>query len=134
EDDLVFVIGHPGTTNRLETLAKLEHRRDVSLPYTLARLRASEAALTQYGERGPEEARRVANDLHRVANSRKAFAGQYQGLLDPAILRMKFATEYRLLNGGLFDPNVNPHSPPSLVDVFQRVAAIQKALTSFERE
>ena len=45
EGDLVFVTGHPGTTNRLETLAKLKHRRDVTLPYTLARLRTMEAAL-----------------------------------------------------------------------------------------
>ena len=28
-------------------------------------------------------------DLHRVANARKAFRGQYQGLLDPAIIRRK---------------------------------------------
>src|SRR5262249_48758524 len=45
EGDLVFVTGHPGTTNRLETLAKLKHRRDVSHPYTLARLRTLEALL-----------------------------------------------------------------------------------------
>ena len=31
----------------------------------------------------------AANDLHRVANARKAFTGQYQGLLDPAILAAK---------------------------------------------
>ena len=57
-----------------------------TLPYTLARLRAMEAALAQFSERGPEQARMAANDLHRAANSRKAFAGQHQGLLDPAIL------------------------------------------------
>ena len=28
ENDLVFVTGHPGTTQRLETLARLKHRRD----------------------------------------------------------------------------------------------------------
>src|SRR5262249_18169989 len=86
EGELVFVPGHPGTTNRLETLAKLKHRRDVTLPYTLARLRALEAALAQFSERGPEFASMAATDLHRAANSRKAFAGQYQGLLDPAVL------------------------------------------------
>ena len=39
ENDLVFVTGHPGTTNRLDTLVKLQHRRDVTLPYTLNLLR-----------------------------------------------------------------------------------------------
>src|SRR5205823_55860 len=87
--DLVFVTGHPGTTNRLETLAKLRHRRDVTLPYTLARVRALEAALAQYGERGPEEHRQAATDHHRVANARKAFSGQYQGLLDPKVMEQK---------------------------------------------
>src|SRR5205823_12809299 len=89
EGDLVFVTGHPGTTNRLETYAKLVHRRDVTLPYSLARLRAMEAALLQFSERGPEQARMAANDLHRVANARKALSGMYQGLLDPAVLRRK---------------------------------------------
>jgi hypothetical protein len=93
EGDLVFVTGHPGTTNRLETLEKLKHRRDITLPYTLARLRALEAALIQFGERGPEEKRLAGTDLHRVANARKAFSGQLQGLLDPAIMRQKSESE-----------------------------------------
>ena len=96
ENDLVFVTGHPGTTNRLETLAKLKHRRDVTLPYTLARLRTLEAALSQYGEQGPEKRRQAATDHHRVANARKAFSGQYQGLLDPKIMEQKKAQERQL--------------------------------------
>src|SRR5262249_4768630 len=54
DGDLVFVTGHPGTTNRLETIEKLRHRRDLTLPFALARLRAMEAALIQFGERAPE--------------------------------------------------------------------------------
>ncbi len=93
EDDLVFVTGHPGSTQRLETLAKLKHRRDVTLPYALARLRTLEAALSQYSEHGPEQRRQAATDLHSVANSRKAFSGQLQGLLDPTIIAQKQASE-----------------------------------------
>lgn len=96
ENDLVFVTGHPGTTNRLETLAKLKHRRDSTLPYTLARLRMMEAALTQFGDQGPEQRRQAGSDLHRVANARKAFSGQQQGLLDPAILKQKADAELKL--------------------------------------
>ncbi|CAN5320669.1 S46 family peptidase [soil metagenome] len=89
ENDLVFVTGHPGTTNRLETHAKLIHRRDVTLPYTLARLRMMEAALEQYSARGPEQHRQAATNIHSIANARKALSGQYQGLLDPKILAAK---------------------------------------------
>ena len=62
----------------------LRHRRDSTLPYFLTRLRYLEALLTQFSGRGPDEARMAAKDLHRAANCRKAFTGQYQGLLDPA--------------------------------------------------
>ena len=96
ENDLVFVTGHPGTTNRLETLAKLKHRRDSTLPYTLNRLRQMEAALTQFGDQGPEQRRQAGSDLHRVANARKAFSGQLQGLLDPAIIKQKEDAEVKL--------------------------------------
>src|SRR5207248_11323759 len=98
ENDLVFVTGHPGTTQRLETLAKLKHRRDSTLPYTLYRLRTLEAALLQYGEQSPEKKRQAATDLHSVANARKAFSGQLQGLLDPKILQQKKADERGLLD------------------------------------
>jgi hypothetical protein len=96
EGDLVFVTGHPGTTNRLETLARLKHRRDYTLPYSLYRLRTLEAALTQYSETGPEQRRQAATDLHRVANARKAFSGQLQGLLDPKIIDQKEKSELDL--------------------------------------
>src|SRR6266478_2318595 len=45
QGDLVFVSGHPGTTNRLETVERLEHRRDHTLPYFLNRARLLEALL-----------------------------------------------------------------------------------------
>src|SRR6266852_687278 len=39
DGELVFVSGHPGTTNRLETYAHLVQRRDIILPYTLQMFR-----------------------------------------------------------------------------------------------
>ncbi len=99
EGDLVLVTGHPGTTNRLETHAKLVHRRDVTLPYDLARLRVLEATLIQFSEQSAEQRRQAASVLHGVANRRKAFAGQYQGLLDPAVLKAKLAAEHEMAAG-----------------------------------
>jgi hypothetical protein len=129
DGNLVFVTGHPGTTNRLETLAKLKHRRDVTLPYTLARLRTLEAALLQFSERGPDNARMAANDQHRVANARKAFSGQYQGLLDPPILEEKRRQEELMMSrSDDLDPD-KLWRPP-----VKSIAAVQKTLATFERD
>jgi hypothetical protein len=126
ENDLVFVTGHPGTTNRLETLAKLRHRRDVTLPYTLNRLRTLEAVLLQFSARGAEPAKMAAKDLHRVANARKAITGQYQGLLDPAILAVK-EEEEKTLRKPL------PANDPAF-SAWDDIERIQKTFTPFERE
>ncbi|MFO0848190.1 MAG: S46 family peptidase [Gemmataceae bacterium] len=124
EGELVVVTGHPGTTQRLETLGRLKYRRDVLLPYTLARLRALEAALIQYGEEAPEQRRRAANDLHRVANSRKAFAGQLQGLLDPGILDRKRSAEQELVKS----------AGTAGTKPWDTVATAQQTLRTFEPE
>ncbi len=127
DGELVFVVGHPGATSRLDTLAKLKHRRDVSLPYNLYRIRTIEAALAQYSERGPEERRRGSRDLHAAGNRRKAFAGQHQGLLDPRIIEQKRGAEAELakLAGAAVD---------SRASVFDRIADAQTRLATFERE
>jgi hypothetical protein len=96
DGDLVFVSGHPGTTNRLETLSHLQRRRDVTLPYMLQMLRYREALLTQYAEKGKEQRRWAQRDLFPAANARKALTGQYHGLLNPAIMKAKESLEAAL--------------------------------------
>jgi hypothetical protein len=145
ENDLVFVTGHPGTTQRLETLARLKHRRDHTLPYTLARLRTLEAALHQYGEQHPEKHRQAATDHHSVANARKAFSGQLQGLLDPHIMWAKREAEIDLLlKANAPDPRPDPaalgrptpreRAGRFLFDALDDVAAVQKKYAGFEKE
>src|SRR5262249_13785755 len=129
EGDLVFVTGHPGSTNRLDTLAKLRHRRDGTLPYLLNRLRHSEALLAQFSGRGPEQARMAAKDLKRVANARKAFNGQYQGLLDPALLARKAKEEEAFVKRVLADPALKKECG----DAWKRIEAATKALAGFEK-
>lgn len=134
ENDLVFVTGHPGTTQRLETYARLLHRRDLTLPYTLYRLRTLEAALQQYAEQSPERRRQSATDLHRVANARKAFSGQYQGLLDPAVLATKKEQEASITTklGLAGDQQLTPED--MRLKPWFDIAEIQQNLTKFEKE
>ena len=129
ENDLVFVTGHPGTTQRLETLARLKHRRDHTLPYTLYRLRTLEAALSQYGMQSPEKARQAAGDQHSVANARKAFSGQLQGLLDPNIIEQKAQAEAAL---GDAAAKLTPDSPV-YKNALAQIADVQLKLREFEK-
>jgi hypothetical protein len=127
EGDLVFVSGHPGTTNRLETVARLAYRRDHFLPYTLQRVRLLEALLLQYSERGADQARAAARDVYRVANARKAYSGMYEGLLDPAIMRQKHDAERSLREPFEVNAEKQQTSP------WRRIEEVQKQLADFER-
>jgi len=94
--DLVFVAGHPGKTNRLNTLAHLEYLRDVSYPFSLEVLRNRENFLAEYGKKGPEQLRQSKEDLFGIQNSRKARTGGLKGLKDPALMERKAADEKAL--------------------------------------
>ncbi|HEY8505406.1 MAG TPA: S46 family peptidase [Gemmataceae bacterium] len=132
EGDLVFVTGHPGTTNRLETLEKLEHRRDVGFPYLLNFIRTQEALLHQYAASGSEPARRAAVTLHRFANSRKAYTGMYRGLLDPSVLRRKREEEGAFL--GRAREELPAAQFAALQRAYERIAEAQRKLAGFEVE
>ena len=93
ENDLIFVSGNPGRTQRIFTLDALKYLRDHRLPYTLDYLRRVEILLQQYGYEGPEQQRRARDELFGVQNSRKAYTGMLQGLQDPAFLNAKQAEE-----------------------------------------
>jgi hypothetical protein len=96
DGELVFVSGHPGRTNRQNTVAHLEFLRDRAFPFILNVLRRREVQLATFSERNRENARRAKDDLFGIANSRKARLGGLAGLQDPAVLERKAAEERKL--------------------------------------
>jgi hypothetical protein len=96
DEELVFVSGHPGRTDRLDTMAHIDFLRDKVLPQTMRKLYRWEVTLSTYSERSRENARRAQDDLFGVQNSRKAYLGRLAGLQDPAILSRKQADEQNL--------------------------------------
>ncbi len=96
EGDLVFVAGHPGQTNRLNTVASLEYLRDVQFPLSLSYLRDREAFLLEYAAKGAEQARHSKEELFGVQNSRKARVGGLEGLKNSAFMERKKKAESEL--------------------------------------
>ncbi|MDR1923698.1 MAG: S46 family peptidase [Planctomycetaceae bacterium] len=85
DNELVFVSGHPGTTNRAFTREHLEYQRDVFFPERLSRLYRREVIYSAFANRSLENSRRIANDLDAVRNYRKRAIGQLDGLQTPSL-------------------------------------------------
>jgi peptidase S46-like protein len=92
EGDLVFVSGHPGSTERGLTLAQLTLDRDLIYPTRIARYKRQLQALRSYAARGAEQARRAAEEIFGLENSLKAVAGEYNGM-DKALFDKKMKEE-----------------------------------------
>jgi hypothetical protein len=95
EGDLVFIVGNPGSTSRLQTVAELEFRRDVGDRHILDLLSTRMAVLDAFIRRYPAEAeeRDLRNTYFSLANSLKAYTGQVRGLEDPIIIARRMDTE-----------------------------------------
>jgi hypothetical protein len=96
EGDLVFVAGHPGRTDRLNTVASLEYLRDARYPFLLDYLKKKEAFLLAFGRSSAEAARQSQDELYSIQNSRKARVGGHEGLKDPDFMKRKAEAEAEL--------------------------------------
>ncbi|HVU88206.1 MAG TPA: S46 family peptidase, partial [Pirellulales bacterium] len=106
DGELIFVSGHPGRTNRLDTVKHLEFLRDIAFPSVLDMIRRREIALRTFAERGLENQRRAQDDLFSYQNSRKARLGGLAGLQDPAIMDLKRREETALREAVMKDPKL----------------------------
>jgi hypothetical protein len=93
EDDLIFVIGNPGSTGRLNTMSQLSYLRDVSYPAQLTALDRRIAVTEQLSAISDERAKALRNQYFSLQNSRKAIGGYQSGLLDPRLMAQKKAWE-----------------------------------------
>jgi len=89
ENELVFVTGHPGSTQRLDTVAQLEFERDYLETNVIKRLQYRIAALKAYEALGEERARQASSRIFGLENALKAFEGRYKGLLDKNVMDQK---------------------------------------------
>ena len=85
EGELVFVAGHPGRTDRLNTVASLEYLRDVRFPFLLDYLKKKEAFLLAFGRTAPRRPASRKEELFSIQNSRKARVGGLEGLQDAGV-------------------------------------------------
>jgi hypothetical protein len=89
EGDLVFVVGNPGSTGRLNTVAQMEYLRDVQYPATLEVFARQIPILHELANADPVRARSLRNRIFGLENSQKATTGYRAGLIDPDLMAWK---------------------------------------------
>ncbi len=127
DGELVFVTGHPGRTQRLNTVDHLEFMRDVEMPVSLQRLWRREVQLQNFSTRNTEFERIASGDLFGVQNGRKARTGILSGLQDPAIMKRKIADENRLRAA----VNANPDYKGQWGDAWDQIAQAEATYREF---
>ena len=85
--ELTFVAGHPGTTYRLTTAARIKYLRDIGLPRWMNIIRRWEVSMQQYGGKSPEHERQAGSDLRSWQNVRKRWQAEVDVLQDPAFMK-----------------------------------------------
>jgi hypothetical protein len=131
DGELVFVSGHPGSTQRLDTLSQLEAERDLYEPATLKLLHSRIDTLKKYSATGPEASRRAMAQVFSLENSLKAYDGREKGLLDKRVMDAKRADEAK------FRAQVaaNPQWKAAYGNAWDQIAAAEKkAQTRFKEQ
>jgi hypothetical protein len=86
DGDLIFVSGHPGSTDRLKTVAQLQFLKNVDYPSRLANYKLRIDMLQKFSTESAENARIAQEDIFGLQNAQKAINGENEGLKDPAVL------------------------------------------------
>jgi len=122
DGDLVFVIGNPGSTDRLDTVAELETLRDYAYPLTLKTEKRRLEVLSRYSSLGAEQERQASQLKFGLENAFKAQTGENQGLNNKAIFtkKEKDEQEFRAL------VDKNPKLKSEYGDAWTEIAAAEK--------
>jgi len=94
--EAVFVAGHPGSTQRLQTLAELRFERDVVLQRWQLRAAELRGRYLEFATRGPEAAHAVQEQLFMLENALKLRRNQMNALLGDTLLTARAREEQAL--------------------------------------
>jgi hypothetical protein len=111
--DLIFVSGHPGSTDRLLTLAQLKSDRNDTLPQWLLRYSELRGRYVEFSKIDAQAERIVRDPLNTLENSIKVRRKELDALHDDALLARKGEDDAKLqaaaaANAQLREAGVDP--------------------------
>lgn len=122
--EAVFVVGNPGNTDRLNTVAQLEFMRDIQYPRTLELLNSLIDLYKNMLKENPERKLQLQDMIFSFENSKKAFEGILKGLRDPILMKRKVDFEETFKSKVKSNPELNK----KYGDLWDKIANIRNEL------
>lgn len=98
ENQPVFVVGNPGRTNRINTIAQIEFERDVRYPMLVKMLKDLYKIYEELVNQTNAEDFKLIARLYSIGNALKVYEGTYKALLDPFLIARKKDFENQFKN------------------------------------
>ena len=133
DDDLIFVSGHPGGTDRLKTMAELQFLKNVDYPSRLASYKRRIDMLQTFSAQSEENARVAQEDIFGLQNSQKAFKGMYEGLQDTAVMSQMNTAEHEREKAYMDKHSGEPNPWEAISNAMKVNREIYDPLTYIER-
>jgi hypothetical protein len=130
EGEPVFVVGNPGRTNRLSTVAQLEYMRDILYPRTLDMIDGLVAIYQDLLKSNPADEEELQNKLMSYQNSQKAYGGMLAGLRDPVLMAKKRDFERSFKSKVQQDPELSN----KYGGLWDKIAEVRNEMRSFDKE
>lgn len=121
EGDASFVIGNPGSTSRLRTIAELEFVRDNVATSFLFWAQERRGRLIEFGRENADRNREAFDDLNSIENSIKVWKGRQMALADKEFFGAKVKAEQELRARIAADPKLSAE----VGDAFEQIEKAQ---------
>jgi hypothetical protein len=89
EDQPVFVVGNPGGTDRIFTMAQIEYARDIQYPMVVGMFNEMYDIYEEMVTETKAEDFKLIARLYTIGNALKVYSGTYKALLDPFLVARK---------------------------------------------
>ncbi|MFZ2324502.1 MAG: S46 family peptidase [Ignavibacteriaceae bacterium] len=126
----VFVVGNPGNTDRLNTVAQLEYARDIQYPRTIDLLTTLSDLYKDMLKKDPSRKAELEDRIFGFDNSIKAYSGMLEGLRDPVLMQRKkdFEKTFRA------SIDADPELKAKYGDLWDKIADSRKQLSEISNK
>lgn len=103
-EEPLFVVGHPGGTDRKLTSGHLAHYKDHGFPFIKRLIEEKVECLQRFSQQSEENARIASQDLFSLQNSLKVYKAKVSGLQTTSIIKNRIAFEQKLFSDDEKEP------------------------------